>query len=194
MIKIKCSYKAQTVEITKDSIGYHCPIIDSVNGDFTFNDPNLENLAKKLKIYIDKRDRVKDDCQYNMSLEVNYKGRILHFDSYSPHTNVVKKYRADADFIPRTGNLSLKKLVDQFVDYVDNKCEVTKEIDKDLAIVEQFFSELKRVNQEMTALGQVDSMVLAVKLSKVYEFYKSGIPLTHEVVGQFYFNMFVNKK
>lgn len=194
MMDIKCGYKAQTVNITKDSVGYHCPIVDSVNGDFTFNDPSLENLVKKYKNFVDSKDRIEDDCPYNMSLGVTYKDETLHINSYNPHTSaLVKRYIADANFTPKIGTLSLDKFVDQFVDYVDNKDKVTQVEDPDLAIVEQFFSELKRVNQEMTALGQVDNIVLAVKLNHVYEFYKGWIPLTHEVVGSYYYNMFVKK-
>lgn len=124
VMTIKCGYKAQTVDITKDSIGYHCPIIDSVNGDFTFNDPLLENLVKKYKNFVDKKDRIKDDCPYNMSLGIIYKDETLHINSYNPHTSaLVKRYIADENFTPKTGTLSLDKFVDQFVDFVNNKEE-----------------------------------------------------------------------
>jgi hypothetical protein len=77
----------------------------------------------------------------------------------------------------------LKEIDKQINKLLENQ---TKEKDQDLAIVEQFFSELQRVRQEMIALGQVDDLVLAVKLNKVYEFYKGYIPLTDEVMGYYY--------
>lgn len=124
MMRITCCYKAHTVDITKDSVGYHCPIIDNVNGDFTFNDHSLENLVKKFKNFVDKKDRIEDNCIYNMSLEVTYKDETLSINSYNPHTAaLVKRYIADANFSPKAGTLSLDKFVDQFVDYVDKKEE-----------------------------------------------------------------------
>jgi hypothetical protein len=188
MMKIKCTYKAQTVNITKDNVGYHCPIVDSVNGDFTFNDPFLENLVKKYKNFVDKRDRVENDYPYNMSLEVNYKGDVLHIDSYNPHTVVVKKYRADANFTPKLGTLNIDKLVDQFVDFVNKEEE--KDMKPENKLYTQYQRQLERLRNEIEE-KDYDVETIEKKIKSIFDLYGHPLGLTSEkMVKQHLFSVY----